>query len=143
MVRRGFTLIELVLVLLVLAVAFAMIVPRMTGFREGQRLENEVDRLLATLNAARNEAVTNGVLVEVTTDDGRSYATGEQSHALPESITLTIERLDGSPATGVQFGTAGDVTPAVLTLTDDDGRAKSLVAIGVADPFRRQSGDSP
>lgn len=138
--RRGFTLIELVLVLMLLAVAFAMVAPQMRGFREGQRLEDEIDRLLATLNAARNQAVTDGMAIELTSDDGTSYATGDDAVTLPDSITLTIERLDGAAASAVQFGATGEVTPAVLTLTDADGRQRSLAARGVADPFRVESG---
>ena len=60
-VRRGFTLIELILVMSILIVVIAMIGPNLTSFFRGQTLDSESKRLLALTRYAQSRAVAESV----------------------------------------------------------------------------------
>ena len=59
--RRGFTLIELILVLTLLAIAASLIAPALSGFFRGRALDSEARRLLSLTRAAQSRAVSEGM----------------------------------------------------------------------------------
>jgi len=61
--RRGFTLVELVVVMVLLGIAAALVVPHMTGFLRGRMLALEARRMLALTHYAQSRAVAEGVPV--------------------------------------------------------------------------------
>ncbi len=56
--RRGFTLIELILVMMVLSTVLALAAPQLSGFMWGRNLEEEGRRLLALSRYGRSVAVS-------------------------------------------------------------------------------------
>lgn len=58
--RSGFTLIELILVMVILAVVSGAMVPSLTSFRIGRANVNTADQLVALANYARNQAISEG-----------------------------------------------------------------------------------
>lgn len=71
---RGFTLIELILVMALLAVIISLAAPQLSHFFHGRTLENEAGRVLALIRYAQNEAVSRGTPVEVWFDvNNRRY----------------------------------------------------------------------
>src|SRR5881409_3055869 len=94
---RGFTLIELVVTLLVLAIAVAVVTPTIGRSTENLRARAQVARLTAMLRHAREQAITT-----------------RRTHALvvdPAAHRLTIM--------------AGEDVTATRTLPADDGQAVS------------------
>jgi prepilin-type N-terminal cleavage/methylation domain-containing protein len=59
--RSGFTLIELILVMGVLAAFAAVVVPNLSGFLKGRDLAHEGRRFVALTQFARSEAISTGV----------------------------------------------------------------------------------
>src|SRR5258708_7225755 len=59
--RRGFTLIELILVLTLLAVAASLIAPMLSGLVRGRALDSEARRLLSVTRAAQSRAISEGM----------------------------------------------------------------------------------
>jgi len=59
--RAGFTLIELILVMGVLAALAAIVVPNLSGFLKGQDISAEAKRFVALTQFARNQAISTGV----------------------------------------------------------------------------------
>lgn len=57
---KGFTLLELILVLALLGIAVAIVTPRLSGFASGRAFDSETRRLLALTHAARSRAVAEG-----------------------------------------------------------------------------------
>lgn len=55
---RGFTLVELTVVLVIMAVAAAVAIPRFSGAQERYRVEAAAQRLRADINLARTRALT-------------------------------------------------------------------------------------
>ena len=70
--RAGFTLIELILVMAVLAITAALVVPRMSSFLHGRELSSEARRLLSLTRYAQSRAVAEGlpVVLWVNPSDG-------------------------------------------------------------------------
>ncbi|WP_160797548.1 GspH/FimT family pseudopilin [Craterilacuibacter sinensis] len=63
--KNGFTLIEMMIVLSVLAIGLAIAMPALTTVIEGNRMTGTANQLLGDLYLARSEAVRSGRSVEV------------------------------------------------------------------------------
>lgn len=62
---RGFTLIELIVVMAMLAAVMAIATPVLSRFFKGRTLEEEARRFLALTRYARSEAISRSVLMEL------------------------------------------------------------------------------
>lgn len=62
---RGYTLIEMLATMSILAIATALAVPNMRDFMQNNRAANEANALIGAFSVARNEAVTRGIRVGV------------------------------------------------------------------------------
>lgn len=71
--NQGFTLIEMIVVMLLIVTLAGIAVPRMRNFVEGRRLREEGRRFLALTRGARGEAVSRGERIElrITPKEGR------------------------------------------------------------------------
>src|SRR5688500_19015861 len=102
--HRGFTLLELVLVLMVLAVVLAAAAPSLSGWNRGQKLQNAADAVLSAALWARAEAVATATphrlevdpmtgVYRVTRRDGEEWvaSAGEFARDTTLSSGLSIE----------------------------------------------------
>jgi type II secretion system protein H len=64
----GFTLLELVLVMVIMATAMAVAIPSMRGWSRGTDLHNASDRFLTLTRLARSNAITKGRVYRVLMD---------------------------------------------------------------------------
>ena len=158
---RGFTVLELMVVVGVMAVLAAMTAQFMSTYASGRRVMNASMDLLGTLHLARSEAVKRNELVKIAPFDATNWAKGwhvtAAAHALGQQDAYhgDIEfacigdgcaglrydgsgRLAGSAAT-VQVSSPG--TPAVRCITVDfTGRPRAAKA---ACPAQEQSQSPP
>jgi prepilin-type N-terminal cleavage/methylation domain-containing protein len=156
-VQTGFTLIELVLVLVVLSVLLAIAAPSLRGWSRGTKLRDASEQVLAATRFARSQAVTTGTMHRVEFDagagayhvtllDGEQYvdAGGDFGRAvtLPPGITLGIVREDGDVSGTITFHPTGRTTPARITLTADWGETSEIQAATAAEPFRLVTADA-
>ncbi len=98
---RGFTLIELIVVMLLLGIAAALVAPHLSPFFRGRVLNSEARRLLALTRYGQTRAVAEGVPVLLWIDAKQSSyglttqsASGEQDDRASRftvDSTLTIE----------------------------------------------------
>ena len=139
--RRAFTLIELILVLTLLAIAAALITPALSNFLRGRALDSEARRLLSLTHAAQSRAVSEGVTVWLWLDVKRgAYGVTQETQAgandpraqeflTDENVQLAVLNLAtvGTlwrhlPA--IQFltdGSIADTSPATVRLSDSTG----------------------
>lgn len=149
--HRAFTLLELVIVLMLMAIVLATVAPSLTGWNRGQRLDNAAERLLAASRFARSEAISAaaphrleidalGGSYRVTRLEGGGYVPvpGEFGRyaILPERIVIDIARQDLSGASVIEFHANGRLTPATVTLTADWGETLTLASTAAAESFR-------
>lgn len=70
--RRGFTLVELIVVMVLLLTVASLVAPRMASFFKGRALSGEAQRVLSLLHYARSQAAAEAVPVVVWFDPVRS-----------------------------------------------------------------------
>ena len=63
--RRGFTLIELILVMALLTVVISLTAPRLSRFFHGRTLDSEARRLLALTRSGQSRAVSEGMPMDL------------------------------------------------------------------------------
>ncbi|MEW6237858.1 MAG: prepilin-type N-terminal cleavage/methylation domain-containing protein [Candidatus Omnitrophota bacterium] len=70
---RGFTLVELIVVMTMLAVVMALAAPSLSRFSYGRKLEEEARRFLALTRYARSQAVSLSLPIEIWIDDQNGW----------------------------------------------------------------------
>ena len=61
----GFTLVELILVMALFVIVFAIVSPDLSGFFRGRNLDNEAQRFLSLTRFGRSRAISEGVPIEL------------------------------------------------------------------------------
>lgn len=69
---RGFTLVELIVVMVLLLIVASMVAPRMSSFFRGRALSSEARRMLSLINYGQSRAVAEGVPVLLWIDTASS-----------------------------------------------------------------------
>lgn len=150
----GFTLLELVLVMLLVAVALAISAPTLRGFRQAHDLDGHARSVVALTTWARTQAVSEGrtyVLsatpVQVRTGAGLTETkdqwqatpidadpdapepTSSLARFVPGDVQVELMTLDGQPLAEVEFAADGTVSPpAKFHLTGPEGVQKWVAA---------------
>jgi prepilin-type N-terminal cleavage/methylation domain-containing protein len=128
--RAGFTLIEIVLVLAVLAIASVIAFPALQPALEATRAEGAARRAAAFLDDVRRRSVLGRVELEVgcSPREGRLVlrggAAGAREFRLPEGMTLVSCRPDR-----LRYFPQGSSTGMALLLRDRRGRERRI-AVG-------------
>jgi type II secretion system protein H len=125
--RRGFTLIELILVMALLTVVISLTAPRLSRFFHGRTLDSEARRLLALTRSGQSRAVSEGIPMDlwVDTEQGRFGLEAEPSYDTtdPKAVNFT---LDGGLELEVVNKTVA--TPA-NTLTMNKNQRTSIASV--------------
>src|SRR4051812_49502232 len=78
--RDGFTLLELILVMVILATVMALAAPKLQAWGRGAKLRNSADDFVAATKFARTHAVSSGYLCVVAIDkQGGTFTVKQQS----------------------------------------------------------------
>ena len=106
---RGFTLVELILVMVLLTIVASFVAPRMSSFFRGRALSAEAQRLLSLTHYAQSRAVAEGVPVLLWIDPLRSayglevqggHASGNERDIAYETepgVTLQLPAVTDAP----------------------------------------------
>ena len=122
--KRGFTLLELLVVLLIVGLLVALVPPLFSGAVPGAKLKAAVRDLAVTLRLARNQSITRDVETRVYLNlKSPAYAIGKQvPRALPAGVELQVASVPGQSAVAttrhvVRFFSDGSSSGTLIKLS--------------------------
>jgi len=135
--QRGFTLIELMLVLVVLGLVYGLVFFRLDHILTRYRLRGAARDVLATMQLARSQAVSQQRPFRVIFDmDGRAFWLQREDgppaakRPLPEGVRIervtTAGRSRSSGRAAVEYTPVGGAASVRVDVVSDDGRKISI-----------------
>ena len=142
---RGFTLVELILVLALLVIVTSLAAPAMSRFIRGRALDSEARRMLSLMHAGQSRAVSEGAPMVLWVDEkagsygleaetsGKNGDTKAETLPLDSTLQMAVQNTGlGTPVTfnnlpAVRFladGSVDENSLPVLKLTDSAGFAR-------------------
>jgi prepilin-type N-terminal cleavage/methylation domain-containing protein len=128
--RRGFTLIELILVMALLVIAVSFVTPHLQGFFRGRTLQSEARQIISLMHNGQSRAVSGGVPMRLWFDaQNKKYGLEEEpgfNDKDPDAVEFTlnenlrIEIPDDDPST---------TQPAVATTVEDNSEHAAMPKI--------------
>src|SRR5947207_8960041 len=128
----GFTMLELVLVMLILCTVFALAAPSLNGFWRGTRIKDAASQIIALTRLARTQAISESAVYRLNVDPNGTYyfltvqqAEGfarigtELGHefAMPPDSRIDMTRADGQAPDHIDFFPNGRTEPTVIRIS--------------------------
>lgn len=148
---RGFTLLELILVMVILSTVLAMAAPSLRGFFASRRTHDTAAQILALTQLARSQAISEGTIYRLNFDTReRTYwltaqragvfeklKTGfGQVYTLAKDMNVELEDLDeDEDDVFLEFTPQGTVTAGTVRIIDRRGRAIEVTCPTVTESF--------
>ncbi|WP_373188287.1 GspH/FimT family pseudopilin [Halopseudomonas sp.] len=115
---KGFTLIELMVTIAVLAIALAIAVPSFAEMIRSNRADTQREAVISALSTARSEAVKRGTTITVKPVSGTNWTSGWQVESAGVALR-TFPALEGGaslsgPAAGIQFNSRGQLAGVAI-----------------------------
>jgi general secretion pathway protein H len=124
--RAGFTLVEMLVVLAILALVLAVVPPLLAGGQARAELDAATRELAAALRETRSQAIREGRSESFVVDAARHFrAGGGPAHALAHGLGLAFATADGHavPAGAIRFFADGSSTGGRLILLSGERRS--------------------
>ncbi len=119
-ISRGFTLIELMIVLALLAIVSFIAVPNFMDFIERNRIQTQAQELQAFLLYARGEAVSRNTSITVALDEDDLWVAKRSSGEVIRQLTQNPELVQiDSSVDEVRFRSNGTATAASFVVCKD------------------------
>ena len=150
--RGGFTLLELVLVMVLVSTVLAMAAPSLRGFLAGRQGAEAAAQVLSLTHLARSRAVTQGRIyrLNIDTETNTYWLTMQQAGAFvelgcehgrrfrfPDSVSVTLELPPAdAQASFVQFYADGRSDQATIGLIGRRGEAFEITCPSASERFR-------
>jgi type IV fimbrial biogenesis protein FimT len=111
--HRGFTLIELMITVAIVAITFGLATPSLLAYQRNADLTSAVNSMVSAVNAAKGEAMKRGRNVMIIPATGNDWASGWRIFVdVDRSMTFTTGDLEIAQ---------GDASPAYLDVTPSTG----------------------
>ncbi|MBM4056105.1 MAG: prepilin-type N-terminal cleavage/methylation domain-containing protein [Planctomycetes bacterium] len=96
--RRGFTLIEMIIVMVIVGIIAGISIPRYTGSLDTLKFRKAMSGIVFFLREARIEAMSTGIKTEVVLDllDGYVWCEGKEKMEIPYEIQMFSDNLEDS-----------------------------------------------
>jgi len=149
--RHAFTLLELILVLLIIAIMLGVISARMTGFHKRSKLDNAAAMTLTMMNQCRYRAINEGTTyrlaiepekrrawIEKLTPSGYKPAivTDAEYFTWDNTLTLQIDTPLENSMWYVPFRPDGSTDPMQIVIEQSGQTPRYIATASPAEPFR-------
>jgi prepilin-type N-terminal cleavage/methylation domain-containing protein len=147
----GFTLLELIMVMVILSTVLAMAAPSLSGFFGSRQTHDTATQILALTQLARSQAISEGVIYRLNFDTGERiyWLTAQQAgtfeelqtglgqiFTLPKDMVMELEDVEEEDMeTFLQFTPQGTVTAGTVRLIDRRGLALEVTCPTVTESF--------
>jgi type II secretion system protein H len=146
----GFTLLELVLVMVILALMFALASPSLRGWSRGQTVRNSGDEFVALTRLARSQAIADATTYRLNVDaaagqywltkqSGTSFVdvASDIGHkfSVPENGQIRMSNSQNAQATYFDFLSTGRCDPGQVVITDDEKNSVTAQCDSPAENF--------
>ena len=148
---KGFTLLELIMVMVILPTVLAMAAPSLSGFFGSRQTHDTAAQILALAQLARSQAISEGIVYRLNFDTvERTYwltaqragifeelQTGlGQIFTLPKDMVMELEDVEAEDMEKfLQFTPQGTVTAATIRLIDRRGLALEVTCPTVTESY--------
>jgi type II secretion system protein H len=148
----GFTLLELILVLVLVSAALAMAAPSLRRFARGRETSDTAAHLVALARLARSQAAAEARVYRLNIDPeaGTYWLTVQEAGAFvepgrdygrlfrfPAGVSVTVQMADGTDQTPcIQFYPDGRCDPATIELRDAETRVLQVACPSASERFR-------
>ncbi len=149
---RGFSLLELILAMLIMAGILAMAAPALRGFAASRQVRNTAADIVALTKWARCKAISEGrpYRLNLDLDYGEYWLTAQeganfeelrvafgQRYIIPEGVTIEWEESTEAERNGsIQFDPSGRTEPATLRLTGKLGTILDVTCESPSESYR-------
>jgi prepilin-type N-terminal cleavage/methylation domain-containing protein len=158
--HSGFTLLELLLVLLVVAIALAVASPLLQGWARGAQLRNLTEKMLAMTRYAHSKAVSEGKILnlyfspdrdwyQLGVFDGLAFRVNPDANlsapfgnqiVMPEGFAVEFARVGSENSQGICFYPSGRSDAGLIRITYNNRASNqeeqvNLESVTGADPF--------
>ena len=149
--RRGFTLLELVLVMVIIAVVLAMVAPSLSNFTAGRDADFAASQLVSVARWAREQAISEGRVYRLNFDEASQiyFVTAQvggtfqrppvefgQAFDIPDGVVMKwAAPRDGALAV-VDFFPSGRCQPARIDVLSRDGQVTTIASLSATEPPR-------
>ena len=134
--QRGFTIVELVITLLIVAILSTMAVPSFTTMIKNNRLTTQVNEFILALNVTRSEAVKRGSSVTITAVGGDWNAGWTVEDAAGNDLRI------GDPLQGTMTLTSGNSNTVITYLASGTATGTPTAAPGSFDLCDDRTGET-
>lgn len=122
--QDGFTLIEIAVVLVIIALAYGLVTPAFSSFVAGTRLESAARDMALALREARSTAIVTGRELRFRIEPATpGWRFGDRHGSFDRDVTVTLETLADDP--GIAFYADGHSTGGRVRL-ESDGRGRII-----------------
>ena len=145
--QTGFTLLELIVVLVLLGIIAVLVAPGLGGSLENAKLKTASRELLAALRVQRSEAIAQGRIITLRfTSDESNYRIDGEPVRLAEGLSVVYQAATGAVSQGVQGsgvqgpGVQGEPLPVTgnndLAFYPDGSSSGALLQLRLGDGLR-------
>lgn len=153
---RGFTLMELVLVMLITCIVLALAVPSLSGFLRGRKAKDCAAQVLALGQYARTQAVNSGAVYRFNLDEmNQTYWLTQQrgsefvelgtefgrTFTLPKEIEARWDPTGGGGENYIDFYPDGRVAATLLELSEKNGERSIVGCRSETEPLTILAGE--
>lgn len=150
---QGFTLLELILVMVIISTVLAMASPSLRGFFSSRKINDAAGNIISLMRYARTQAISEGQTYRLNFDSDKgaywltSNAEGSfddlnnefgREFLLPDDTTVEIEKEndENKTETNISFYPQGMLESGTITLTDRAGDTIEITSLSPAEAYR-------